>query len=803
MDFSSIQARFFQFIDWCKNTQHGRLFCVAMAVPVGWIFVGWLFYLSVWSGIYGKLPSKKDLASIRNYTASEVFSADSVLLGRFYLEDRSEVDYEDLPQHLIQGLIATEDARFFDHGGVDGMGMVRVFVKSILFRDKSSGGGSTLSQQLSKNLFKRPRLGPLSLPVAKFREAIIAGRLEKVYDKNEILALYLNTVPYGENVFGIGAASQRYFSKEPKDLLLEESAMLVGMLKATTAYNPRKNPSDAKVRRNVVLRQMQKYGAIDKAETDSLIHLPLTIRYRFMSPSDGPAPYFRQAVRSQLKDWFESHPRSDGSRYNLYTDGLKIYTTVDSRLQESAEAAVAKHMKYLQKQFEEHWKKGNPWDKQPNTFLEAVRRSERYHGFREGGMNDKQALEAMKKPVEMKIWTWDDEQEVTLSPYDSVAHYYRFLQTGLLAIHPQTGEVKAWVGGINHHHFKYDHVLSQRQVGSTFKPIVYAAALEYGANPCEYIPNEKVPYQGYGGWSPSNADGKYGGFYSMTGGLTYSVNTISAAVMQKVGIGNAIKFARKLGIESDLPSDPTLVLGTADITLLEMTAAYAAIANGGKYIEPHFVTKVLDREGRLVVDHPVAPASTQAMSYRTAGLITYMMRSVINRGTGASLRGTFGFNADIAGKTGTTQDQADGWFMGITPGLACGVWVGGPDRTVRFRSMSLGQGARTALPIWGNFMTRFYQNDMRFLRTPNLAYPPSDDSLSYECPLYIEQVDSMELEPILDGILQIFKRKTEVDSVRNPNTDRTPDNQSQGNTTFPGGEIIRTPKKKGIFRKKN
>lgn len=789
MDLTGLKIRLNQLWQWILATEKRRLWASVIAVPVSWLLLFWLFSFFVWIGLFGHLPTKAELAQIRNYTASEVYSADSVLLGRFFLEDRSEVALENMPDHLLNALVATEDARFYSHRGVDNIGFARVLFKTILLRDKSSGGGSTISQQLAKNLFKRPRLGPLSLPVAKVRESILAKRLEKVYAKKEILALYLNTVPFGENAFGIGAASQRYFSKSPQDLKPEESAVLVGMLKATTAYNPKRNPNDSRGRRNVVLGQMEKNGYLTEKQRDSLQALPLEIKYRYITVSDGSGTYLRQAVRSQLKAWFDAHPKQDSTPYNLYTDGLKIYTTVDSRLQKSAEAAVTKHMKYLQTQFDKHWKGKTPWEGQPSGFLQAVRQSVPYRNMQADGMSEAEILKAMKaKKVAMKVWTWDGEKDVTLSYYDSVAHYYAFLQAGLVAIEPKTGAVKAWVGGIDHRYFKYDHVTSQRQVGSTFKPIVYAAALEYGADPCEMIPNVQESWRG---WSPSNADGKYGGSYSMKGGLTHSVNTISAAVMRKVGIPNAVRFSRAVGIESDLAEDPTMVLGTSNLTLLEMTAAYAAIAAGGEYHEPWFVTRVLDADGKLLVEMPVKPVKRQAMSGRTAGLITDMMRSVVNQGTAGSLRGMFGFTADIAGKTGTTQDQADGWFIGITPGLACGVWVGGPDRTVRFRSMSLGQGARTALPIWGHFMTRFYQSDFQKMRSPSLPYPFSSDSMVYDCPLFIPDPDTaIDLSPVVNSLQELFKKATRSnDTVRGRNTSR-PDEGDK-------------PRKRGLFQKKD
>ncbi len=722
---------------------------VASLFGIGGVLTfSFLLYLLVLWGTFGELPKATELSNIQNSVASEVYAEDGALLGKYYLVNRTEMSYEDFPPHLVEALVATEDVRFFQHSGVDSRSMLRVAFKSILLGDPSSGGGSTISQQLVKNIFPRESHGFLSLPINKIREMIIAKRLGKTYSKREILTLYLNTVPFGENVFGVAAASQRFFDKSASQLEVQEAAVLVGMLKATTYYNPRRHPKRALERRNVVLDQMLRYGSLEESDAQSLKEGELNLDYNNVTSKGSTAAYFRQELAEVVKDQLKGHPKPDGSEWNIYTDGLKIYTTLDSRMQNHAEKAVEAHMAGLQKSFDKHWGKRKIWKATDPGIRRAMKQSPRYQRLKNRGLSEEEIMEDFNTPVSMQIWSWQGDKEMEISPLDSIMYYKSFLHAGLLAVNPKNGHVKAWVGGINHDHFKYDHVTSHRQVGSTFKPLIYAAAIEQGiVDPCEYIPNTKITYEDYNNWTPGNADGKYEGYYSMVGGLVHSVNTVSAAVMMKVGVDEAYDFVKKFGFESDLPRDPTLVLGTADLTLKEMVSAYTTFANRGIRTKPIFIERIEDAEGNVLFKYPQKPESNRVMDVGTADIMAHMLETVVDSGTARRLRFRYKLKGDIGGKTGTTQDQTDGWFIGISPELVVGVWVGGDERKVRFRSLSLGQGAKTALPIYGKFMQKVY-SDMKFrsMRNKRLPKPGPSALSSLDCEMY-------RLEPKKDGIL--------------------------------------------------
>ena len=744
----------FQQIKQWKIRQWLRLIGVALATP---ILLATLLYGIVAMGWLGELPNRDDLAGIRNYRASEIYAADGTMLGKYFLENRTEVSIHDVSPQLIHALIATEDARFYEHSGVDAKSLARVAVKSLLLGNSSSGGGSTISQQLAKNLFPRQDYFILSMPINKIREMIIASRLEEVYEKDKILELYINTVPFGENVFGIGAASQRFFQTSPKEIEVEKAAVLVGMLKATTAYNPRRNEERSLQRRNVVLEQMHANGYLSDQETDSLKAMPIGLNYRNQATETGLAPHFRQQAASDLKQWLAAHPGPDGKPYNLYTDGLKIYTTLDAKMQEYAEKAVSKHMKKLQAEFDAHWKGRTLLTDDDPALLRGIRQSERYQGLRASGKSEEQAMAAFDIKEKMSIWTWDGMKEMEITPKDSVKFHLSFLQVGFLAAEPKTGYIRAWVGGINHRQFKYDHVTSARQVGSTFKPIVYAAAIAAGVDPCEYFPNEKVTYQDYENWAPGNADGKYEGYYSLTGGLTNSVNTVSAAVIMKVGVNNAWNFAQKFGFTSEIPKAPSLVLGTADISLKEMVGAYTVFANRGVRALPVYITKIEDAHGNVIAEWPQAPETQRVMDQTQADMMAQMLKSVVNNGTASRMKRVYGVKMDLGGKTGTTQDQTDGWFIGITPNLVIGAWVGGETRKVRFRSLGLGQGASTALPICGMFLQQVQSNSKYRSITNATFHDPGISALqSMDCALYQEHLG---LENGLDELLNILKQR--------------------------------------------
>ncbi|MFD2515144.1 penicillin-binding protein 1A [Pontibacter locisalis] len=662
-----------------------------------------LFYLSVYMGFWGDIPSRRELRGIQNNTASEVYSADGILLGRYYIQDRTNIKFDKMSPAAVKALIATEDARFYDHRGVDVRSVGRVLVKSLLMQNESSGGGSTLSQQLAKNLFPRKDHWFWDMPANKLREIIIAQKLEAVYSKEEILELYLNTVPMGGNLYGIERASRRFFNTSADSLKTEEAAVLIGMLKATTTYNPRLDLERSTKRRNVVLGQMAKYNYVSAAQADSLKQLPLKLNYNYTTHNDGLAPYFREHLRQELMLWAASKKKKNGDPYNLYTDGLKIYTTIDAGMQRHAEASIRKRMAVLQKQFDAHWRGRSPWGRNSDVIQVAMHRSDRYRKMQEAGKSEAEIKAAFSTPVPMQVYGWNGSDKKTMSPLDSVAYYQRFLNTGLFAVEPHSGFVRAWVGGINHHVFKYDHVKAKRQVGSTFKPVLYAAALEKGLKPCDYFPNERVTYTEYQDWSPRNANEQYGGEYTMRGALAHSVNTISAQLMMKTGVGRTVDMAHRLGINSELPEVPSLALGTANLSLQEMVTAYATFANRGYRVDPVYITKITDRNGKILREHQDGANAKKVLSDETAAIMLHLMQGVVEEGSAVKLRSQYGLKMDIAGKTGTTQDHADGWFIGITPKLVTGVWVGGESPEVRFRTLQLGQGSYTALPIWGEF----------------------------------------------------------------------------------------------------
>ncbi len=690
------------------------------------------------------IPSREELKNIRNYTASEVYSKDNVLLGRYFIQNRTNVGFGEISRHIIHALIATEDARFYKHEGVDTRSLLRVLFKTILLGDENSGGGSTISQQLAKNLYPRKK-GFLAIPRSKIREARIAFRLEDIYTKEELLTLYLNTVSFGEEVFGIETAAERYFNVKPIDVNIQQAAMLVGMLKGPTYYNPNKNPENALNRRNTVISQMAKYEYLKPEVADSLQKLPLDIEYTKLTHETGFAPHFREMLRLLLDKEITAYNEKHSTQYNLYTDGLKIYTTIDSKMQQYAEEAMQQHMAVLQKTFTDEWKGKKPWDENPKLLPNAIKNSERYRNMQEQGISKNEIDEAMKTLVKMKIFKWEGEEEKRISPIDSIRHSLMLLQAGLIAMEPASGEIKAWVGGIDFSHFKYDHVTAKRQVGSTFKPIVYAAALESGIAPCYPFANERKVYSEYEDWSPENADGKYGGYFSLQGALTNSVNTISAELIIQTGIKNVQQLAQKMGIESDLQEVPSLALGSADLSLKEMTTAYCVFANGGNKPEPQFLLKVTNREGAILINNIKKSRTNKALPGSTARVITHFLESVVDSGTASSLRNKYGFTNDIAGKTGTTQNQADGWFIGYTPDLVCGVWVGADNPQVHFKSLTYGQGAKTALPIWALFMKQV-TDDPDFVLIKRSRFPYLDESLaeSLDCPMYKENIGLLE-----------------------------------------------------------
>ncbi|MEM1407766.1 MAG: transglycosylase domain-containing protein [Bacteroidota bacterium] len=689
-----------------------------------------LFVMLVASGLFGELPTKVQLANIKNNVTTEVYSADGVLIGKYYIQERSNISFDQISKNVIHALIATEDARFYDHYGIDPRSLIRVLLKTVILRDRSGGGGSTISQQLVKNIFPREDHGIWTIPVIKAKESILAYRLENIYSKDEILALYLNTVPFGDNVFGIETASRRFFSKSSSELKPEEAAVLVGMLKANYTYNPRLFPEKSLTRRNTVLNQMHKYGYLNENELSHLKDQPLKLNYSAAKERASSASYFKQRLKNKLQEWIRLNPKPDGTHYNLYTDGLKIYTTIDSRIQKYAEKAMQSHMADLQKSFDQHWKSSQPWDKDPAILKAAIHRNPKYIRLKKEGRTETEIYQALGQKKPMKVFKWGDQKEQELSTLDSIKHYLKILQSGVLALDPKNGDVKAWVGGVDFNYFQFDHVSksTKRQVGSTFKPFVYAAALERGYDPCAHISASRLVYTDQKDWTPNNADEEENILkYSYKGALAKSVNTVAVKVLEEVGLDETITLARSLGIESDIPELPSIALGTPSISLCEMTRAYAALANDGIVREPRFIAKIENNRGELLAEFNTDNGKRE-ISEETAALITEMMREVIHTGTGSRIRWKYSLSNDLAGKTGTTQSNADGWFIGYNPALVVGVWVGADDPRVRFRSSRLGSGANMALPIFAKLFKQM-NSDPKLASVSKAKFPKPSPAL--------------------------------------------------------------------------
>jgi penicillin-binding protein 1A len=713
------------------------------------VFILYVYAVSAnFLNLFGELPNLRTLENPKSELASELYSADNKLLGKYFRENRSPVDYEDLPDNLVNALVATEDIRFEEHSGIDAEAMARV-AAGILTGNRK-GGGSTLTQQVAKNLFDTrsdelnngvlndvPGLGMLIL---KTKEWIMAVKLERNYTKREIMTMYLNTVDFGSNAFGIKVAARTFFNKKPEDLQVQESAVLVGLLKAPSAFSPKFNPENSKRRRNVVLSQMVKYGYLPEEEYNKLKEKDIKLDYRVENQNIGLAPYFRTEAAKFLLQW----ARENG--YDLYADGLKIYTTIDSRMQEYAEQAVSKHMAAQQKLFFEHWKGRNPWvdrsNKEIKGFAEqAIKRSDRYRKLNERFDGNQDSINYyLNKKIPMKVFTWNGEEERMMSPMDSLKYYKHFLQTGFMAMEPQTGHIKAWVGGINYKHFKYDHVKQgARQPGSTFKPFLYTAAIENGYYPCYEVIDAQVciPLPDGNMWCPNNADNKFSGEkFTLRKALAESVNAISAFLVNKLGAETLVKTAKRMGISTPLDPTPSLALGTSDVTLFDMVGAYGTFVNGGTWVEPNYITRIEDKHGNVL--KVFAPKTVEALSEETAYMMVYMLKAAAEPGGTAyyGLRHRNGLKNEIAAKTGTTQNQSDGWFMGLTPNLVTGTWVGGEDRSIHFRTIALGQGNKTAMPIYGDFMQRVYADKTLDVSKGPFPKPLTPLSVELDCAKY-------------------------------------------------------------------
>lgn len=717
-----------------------------------------IFVSLVWIGTFGRLPSTENLKSIENDNASEVYSADGELMGRYFIENRLSIGNKDISPNVINGLISTEDSRFFEHRGIDFISLGRVLIKTIIFRNEAQGGGSTISQQLARNLFPRSGNRWWSLPVNKTKEAIIANRLEKVYSKEEILNLYLNTIPFGEEIFGIEAAAQRFFSIPAGELNPSEAAVLVGMLAANTAYNPRLNPEKSTARRNIVLDRMQDQGFLTAQETQEWEEKPIELKYRKIDHNTGIAPYFRDYIKIQVEEILKEVQEDS---IDLFTEGLKIYTTINSSLQAYAEESVKQHMTRLQKEFNFHWKDKTPWDNTSTLFSDAVKHSKRYQDLLAKGLSENEIMEELDKPISIPPGKTETEKAKLISPLDSIRQNLLTLHTGFLAIDPYSGQILAWIGGINHKYFQYDHVTSRRQVGSTFKPIVYTTALEQGMEPCEFISNERRIYEDYDDWSPANSDGNYEGFYSLKGGLAFSVNTITAEIIQETGIDPVISMAKQMGITSDIPRVPSIALGAAEISLMEMLQAYTTFIRDGRPRKPIGLLKIEDHDGNIIYENEPAVESRPIIDHETSLMMIHMLKEVVDTGTARSLRTVYGLTGDLAGKTGTTQDNADGWFIGFTPHILAGCWVGAENPSIHFRTTALGQGAYMALPMVGSFFRKLENSRKNQVYTAGY-FPllPAHLQEKMDC------VDYSRTDPEISFFDKIFSRKVRNDSIR-------------------------------------
>lgn len=738
-----------------------------------------VIFLAVSLGWLGFMPTFEELENPKSNLATEIYSADQVMIGKYFYENRSNVHFEDLSPNLVNALIATEDVRFADHSGVDARSVFRVIMRTIIGGDESSGGGSTITQQLAKNLFPRKdKMSTWGLFSTKLREWVTAIKLERNYTKEEILAMYLNTVDFGSNSYGIKSAARTFFNKTPDSLNIQESALLVGILKAPTKYSPTRNPENARNRRNVVLEQMEHYNFITEEQLDSLKALPLDMsRFRVQDHTAGIATYFREYLRmmltaeepkeadyddkaryrSDLDEW-ENNPaygwcsknlKADGTKYNLYKDGLRIYTTINSKMQRYAEEAVTEHLsKELQNDFYKHWKgvKKAPYDytlseeKIDEMIVAGFKRSERYHNLKKEKVPDAVIEKIMHTPVPMKVFSWKGEIDTVMSPYDSVKYHKWFLLAGLMSMEPQTGYVRAYVGGIDYKYFMYDHVkIARRQVGSTFKPFVYAIAMQEGEyTPCSKVPNVPVTFDlPYGQkWEPANSsDYKEGEMVTLKEALANSINWISAFLIKRYSPGPVVKLAKKMGIKSDIPEVYAICLGTPDISLYEMVGAFSTYANKGVYTEPIFITRIEDKHGNVLAKF--VPRRNEAMSEETAYIMLSLMEGVVESGTGSRLRGKYRMTAQIAGKTGTTDNNSDGWFMGVVPNLTTGIWVGCEDRSVHFRSTALGQGANMSLPIWALYMQKVYADPtLKVSQKDRFDVPQGGLSIELDCGKY-------------------------------------------------------------------
>jgi penicillin-binding protein 1A len=717
-----------------------------------------LFGLSIYLVFYGithewfgDMPTFEELENPETNLATEIYSADGKILGTYYIENRSNVSYEDISPYLINAIVAIEDVRFYEHSGIDMKALFRV-AKGVATGNSDQGGGSTITQQLAKNLFPRgENLSKSQLVIRKFQEWVTATKLEYNYSKDEILAMYLNTVFYGHNAYGIKKAAETFFGKEPDSLNLQEAALLAGVVNAPTKFSPKRNPNNALGRRNLVLKRMETNGFIDEATYDSVSQLPIDLsHFGVIDHKSGQATYFREFLRGLMHEWAKTHFKPDGTPYNIYKDGLRIYTTIDSRMQQYAEEAVREHLALdLQPAFYRHWK-GDP--KAPfvlpteedveKIMTLSMKRSERYRVLKKAGWPMDSIIANFNTPVAMTVFSWDGPIDTVFTPMDSIRYYKYFLQSALMSVETGTGHVKAYVGGNDYRFFQYDHVTqAKRQVGSTFKPILYTLAMQEGEyTPCTKVPNISYSIQMPDGkfWEPKDSGkNKFGEEVTLRWALAHSNNRISAYLMKRFGPEATIQMARRMGIKSDIPAVPSICLGVCDLSLYEMVGAMSTFANKGVYVKPIVITKIEDKNGNVI--QTFKAEQHEAMDEVTAYKMIELMKGVVYEGTGVRLRFKYGLRNPIAGKTGTTQNQSDGWFMGITPDLTTGIWTGAEDRSVHFKTITLGQGSNMALPVWALYMQKVYADPTLHISQGDFPKPLTNVDLEFDCDKYEEE----------------------------------------------------------------
>lgn len=718
------KSPYWKLLRWVWILAFGGLSLVAFVVAA--IAMGW----------FGQLPPIEELENPTTQLASEIYADDGSLIGKYYLQNRSNASYEELSPQLINALIATEDIRFYEHSGVDNSRLFTIVLYNMIGRRQ---GGSTISQQLAKNLFPRKKFKSVGEKVVtKIQEWITAVLIEQRYTKDEILTMYFNTVEFGSNSFGIRSASKTFFGKSPHDLNAKEAALLVGMLKAPTLYSPVRNPANAMRRRNTVLNQMEKAGFVTSDSCELFKAEPIELNFQEESHNEGLATYFRETLRMELLNWCEENG------YNLYKDGLKIYTTLNPKLQAIAEQTVEEQLKDQQKKFYAHWKGREPWGEFKELLTNSMRRSDRYRIAKEMGKSEKDILAEFNTPVKMRVFSYTrGEIDTVMTPMDSIRYYKYFMQAGFMSMDPRTGKIKAWVGGHNYKYFKYDHVniTAKRQVGSTFKPFVYTVAVDNGFSPCTIIPNKPVSFEGYPDYNPDNADDKYSTpEMTMYRGLQFSMNLVCLNVLKMLGddgIKSVIELAKKMGVTSKIEPYPSSALGTADISVYEMVGAFSTFANKGVWIKPTYLARIVDKNGNVIFEN--LPTTQEALSEQTAYVMCKMLERVTMSGTAAKVKYMYQIPGAVGGKTGTTQNYSDGWFIGITPTLVSGCWVGWEDRAIHFRNMDLGSGAAMAMPVWATFMKKVVATPGLFEVVNDWTPPQAPLSIELDCEKFTKE----------------------------------------------------------------